>query len=187
MMTNFGLFGLFSLAVLLVLVLFRLCYKKGLVVRLFQPLLHIPLLKHRMRRIYEKNLPAMQQIDDGVAYLHSQPRAFFLSLLWEYVARVVNALEYYFSRLSLGVSLSFLDAVLVLAFSSLIGNLLFFLPMQLGAREGGLLMIVRILGLSTSGIGIFTSLYTRVRELVWICIGVSLVKVGNNKLMKEKS
>ena len=59
--------------------------------------------------------------------------------------------------------------------------------MQLGAREGGLLMIVRILGLSTSGIGIFTSLYTRVRELVWICIGVSLVKVGNNKLMKEKS
>ena len=61
-------------------------------VRLFQPLLHIPLLKHRMRRIYEKNLPAMQQIDDGVAYLHSQPRAFFLSLLWEYVARVVNAL-----------------------------------------------------------------------------------------------
>ena len=182
-----GLFGLFSLAVLLVLVLFRLCYKKGLVVRLFQPLLHIPLLKHRMRRIYEKNLPAMQQIDDGVAYLHSQQRAFFLSLLWEYVARVVNALEYYFILLSLGVSLSFLDAVLVLAFSSLIGNLLFFLPMQLGAREGGLLMIVRILGLSTSGIGIFTSLYTRVRELVWICIGVSLVKVGNNKLMKEKS
>ncbi len=182
-----GLFGLFSLAVLLVLVLFRLCYKKGLVVKLFQPLLHLPFVKHKARRIYEQNLPAMQQIDDGVAYLHSQPRAFFLSLLWEYVARVVNALEYYFILLSLGVSLTFLDAVLVLAFSSLIGNLLFFFPMQLGAREGGLLMIVRILGLSTSGIGIFTSLYTRVRELVWICIGVGLVKVGNQKLMKEKA
>ena len=84
------------------------------------------------------------------------------------------------------MSLTFLDAVLVLAFSSLIGNLLFFLPMQLGAREGGLSLIVRILGLSASGIGVFTSLYTRVRELVWIFIGVSLVKVGNKQLMKSE-
>ena len=181
-----GLFALFVLAVLLVLILLRLCYKRGLVVRLFQPLLHIPFVKHKARRIYDAHLADMQKIDDGVAYLHSQPRAFFLSLLWEYVARVVNALEYYFILLSLGVSLTFLDAVLVLAFSSLIGNLLFFLPMQLGAREGGLLLIVRILGLSASGIGVFTSLYTRVRELVWIFIGVSLVKVGNKQLMKSE-
>lgn len=181
-----GLFALFVLAVLLVLVLFRLCYKRGLVVRLFQPLLHIPFVKHKARCIYDAHLADMQKVDDGVAYLHSQPRAFFLSLLWEYVARVVNAFEYYFILLSLGVSLTFLDAVLVLAFSSLIGNLLFFLPMQLGAREGGLSLIVRILGLSASGIGVFTSLYTRVRELVWIFIGVSLVKVGNKQLMKSE-
>ena len=83
--------------------------------------------------------------------------------------------------------MSFWDAIFVLAFSSLIGNLLFFLPMQLGAREGGLLLIVKMLNLSAPGLGIFTSLYTRVRELVWIFIGVSLVKFGNKKMMKDKS
>lgn len=58
--------------------------------------------------------------------------------------------------------------------------------MQLGAREGGLSLIVKILDLSAPGLGIFTSLYTRVRELVWIFIGVGLVKIGNKKSCTTK-
>ena len=128
----------------------------------------------------------MQKVDDNIAILYSQPRAFWLSLVSEYIARVINALEYYFILQSLGVFAQFFgDAILVLAFSSLVGNILFFLPMQLGAREGGLSLIVKILGLSAPGIGIFTSLYTRIRELVWIFIGVSLVKVGNKRIMHD--
>ncbi|MBS7396304.1 MAG: UPF0104 family protein, partial [Prevotellamassilia sp.] len=92
--------------------------------------------------------------------------------------------EYYLILLSLNVSLTYVDAILVLAFSSLIGNLLFFLPMQLGAREGGLSLAVRFLGLSAPGIGVFTGIYTRIRELFWIFIGVTLVKVGNRRLMR---
>ena len=180
-----GLFGLFTLVLVVVLFVFRLCYKKGVIVRLFLPLLHLPYIKRWARKFYQTHQADMQQVDDNIAYLHSQPKAFFLSLLYEYVARVVNSLEYYFILLSLGVSLTFWDSVLVLAFSSLIGNLLFFLPMQLGAREGGLSLIVKILGLSAPGIGIFTSLYTRVRELVWIFIGVSLVKIGNKRIMRD--
>lgn len=180
-----GLFVAFILLFLVVLFVFHLCYKKGVIVRLFQPLLYVPFAKRWARKFYEKHAEDMQKVDDNIAYLHSQPKAFYQSLLFEYVARVINALEYYFILLSLGVSLTFWDAILVLAFSSLIGNLLFFLPMQLGAREGGLSLIVKILGLSAPGIGVFTSLYTRVRELVWIFIGVSLVKVGNKRIMHD--
>lgn len=180
-----GLFGIFTLVQIVVLLVFRLCYKKGVIVRLFLPLLHVPYVKRWARKFYQQHQADMQQVDDNIAYLHSQPRAFYLTLLYEYVARVVNSLEYYFILLSLGVALTFWDSVLVLAFSSLIGNLLFFLPMQLGAREGGLSLIVKILGLSAPGIGIFTSLYTRVRELVWIFIGVSLVKIGNKRIMRD--
>lgn len=83
----------------------------------------------------------MQKVDDNIAYLHSQPKAFYLSLLSEYVARVINALEYYFILLSLGVSLTFWDAILVLAFSSLIGNILFsFLCNLVLAKEAYLLL-----------------------------------------------
>ncbi len=186
-MTSFlwALFGIFTLVLIVVLFVFHLCYKLGVIVKLFMPLLHVPYAKRWARPFYAKHAESMQQVDDNIAYLHSQPRAFYLSLAYEYAARVINALEYYFILLSLGVSLTFWDAILVLAFSSLIGNLLFFLPMQLGAREGGLSLIVKILGLSAPGIGIFTSLYTRVRELVWIFIGVSLVKVGNKRIMRD--
>lgn len=179
------LFAIFCVVLVVVLFVFNSCYKKGVIVKLFQPLLYMPYVKRWTRPFYEKHAEDMQKVDDNIAYLHSQPRAFFLSLFYEYVARVINSLEYYFILLSLGVSLSFWDAVLVLAFSSLIGNILFFLPMQLGAREGGLSLIVKILDLSAPGIGIFTSLYTRVRELVWIFIGVSLVKVGNRRIMRD--
>lgn len=181
------LFMAFAAVLVIVLFVFHLCYKKGVIVKLFTPLLHIPFAKRWARGFYEKHADSMKQVDENISYLHSQPRAFYLSLICEYVARVINALEYYFILLSLGVSLSFWDAILVLAFSSLIGNLLFFLPMQLGAREGGLLLIVKMLNLSAPGLGIFTSLYTRVRELVWIFIGVGLVKFGNKKMMKDKT
>ena len=186
-MTTFlwTLFMIFTVVLVVVLFVFHLCYKKGVIVKLVTPLLHLPFAKKRPRTFYDKHADDMQKVDDNIAYLHSQPRAFYQSLLFEYVARVINALEYYFILLSLGVNLSFWDAILVLAFSSLIGNLLFFLPMQLGAREGGLSLIVKILGLTAPGIGIITSLYTRVRELVWIFIGVSLVKVGNKKIMHD--
>ena len=180
-----SLFAVFLLLFVVVIFVFHLCYKKGVIVKLFQPLLYVPFAKRWARKFYAKHAEDMQKVDDNIAYLHSQPKAFYQSLLFEYVARVINALEYYFILLSLGVSLTFWDAILVLAFSSLIGNLLFFLPMQLGAREGGLSLIVKILGLSAPGIGVFTSLYTRVRELVWIFIGVSLVKVGNKRIMHD--
>ena len=180
-----SLFTVYFVILIGVLFVFNLCYKKGVIVKLFTPLLHIPLICKPARRFYDRNIDSMRKVDENIAYLRSQPRAFWLSLLYEYVARVINAGEYYFILISLGVQLDYWDAILVLAFSSLIGNLLFFLPMQLGARETGLSLIVKILGLTAPGIGIFASLYTRIRELVWILIGVGLVKIGNKQIMKD--
>ena len=50
--------------------------------------------------------------------------------------------------------------------------------MSMGAREGGFALAVG--GLSLSGAyGVYASLLTRVRELVWIAIGLLLIKFGN--------
>ena len=163
---------------------FNAGYRNGLIVKLYSILLKIPYVRVPARKFYEKNIEAMEKVDNNIAYLHSCPKAFFTSLFYEYIARVINSLEYYFILISFGVDVTFVDAVLVLAFSSLIGNLLFFFPMQLGAREGGLALIIKILGLSAPGIGLFTSFYTRIRELFWIFIGVGLVKIGNKQIMK---
>jgi len=53
--------------------------------------------------------------------------------------------------------------------------------MQLGAREGGFILALRSMGLN-GGMGIFMSLVTRIRELVWIFIGLILMKTKSKHL-----
>lgn len=181
-----SVFSVYMVILIVALLVFRYGYRNGLIVKLYSVLLKIPFAKRPARRFYEKNLEAMEQVDRNIAYLYGQQRAFWSSLFYEYVARVINALEFFFILHAFGLPISFWDAILILAFSSLMGNLLFFLPMQLGAREGGLALIIKILGISTGGVGVFTSFYTRIRELFWVFVGVGLVKVGNKRLMKER-
>ena len=68
---------------------------------------------------------------------------------------------------------------------SLYANIFFFSPMQLGAREGGFALSASGLSIP-SAFGVYTSLITRVRELIWIVIGVMLMKVGNGTPNKDK-
>ena len=79
---------------------------------------------------------------------------------------------------------NFFDCVLIMAFTSLFGNIFFFSPMQLGAREGGFAMSVSALSIS-GAFGVYTGLITRVREVVWIVIGLALMKVGNRQKVKN--
>lgn len=178
--------AIFAAVLAFVLYFFYKGYKNGLIVKLYRILFYIPIANKYARRFYDKNMEAMAQIDRNIAYLHKQRRAFYGSLFHEYVARVVNSLEFFFILLAFGAPVTFADAVLVLAFSSFIGNVLFFFPMQMGAREGGLALIIRILGYPNgAGVGVFTGFFTRIRELVWIFIGVGLVKIGNKHLMRD--
>ena len=76
-----------------------------------------------------------------------------------------------------GMMLTFLHSVLILAFTTLFANLIGFLPMQIGVQEGGFVISIAALGLSAA-LGIFVSIICRVREIVWIIIGIMLMKTG---------
>lgn len=178
------LFSVYFAILLIALWVFNYGYKNGLIVKLYSILLKIPYVKGPAQRFYDKQHEAMEQVDRNIAYLRQEKRAFWGSLFYEYIGRVINSLEFYFILTAFGLSTNFADALIVLGFSSLVGNLLFFFPMQLGAREGGLALIVGILGISSGGVGLFASFYTRIRELFWIFVGVGLVKVGNKGIMK---
>lgn len=179
-----SLFITFFAVFAIVLYFFYYGYKNGLIVRLYSILLRIPFIKNYAQKFYDQHEEDMRKVDSNIAYLHSQPKSFYTALALEYVGRVVNAFEFFFILMAFGIPIGFGDAIIILAFSSLIGNMLFFFPMQLGAREGSLAVIVEILGFGTLSIGIFTSFYTRIRELVWIIIGVLLVKVATKRIMK---
>lgn len=117
--------GIFAAILIFVLYFFYKGYKNGLIVKLYKLLFYIPVAKKYAHKFYDKNVESMEQVDRNIAYLHAQPKAFYTSLLYEYLARVINSLEFYFILLAFGAPVTFVDAILVLAFSSLMGNILF--------------------------------------------------------------
>ena len=98
---------------------------------------------------------------------------------------MAGCLEVQFILLILTDHVSFLNCLLIQAFTSLFSNLFFFVPMSMGAREGGFALAVG--GLSMAGAyGVYTSLIVRIRELIWIAIGLLLIKIGNKSPLQAQ-
>ena len=158
---------------------FQKGYKNGLAMKALRLLAHIPGLKSRLRRFIDTREESIRKVDSQIAALHAQRKStFYLSLFIEFAVRVAGCLEIQFILLILTDHVSFWDCVLIQAFTSLFANLFFFIPMGMGAREGGFALAVG--GLSLAGAyGVYTGLIIRLRELVWTAVGLLLIKLGN--------
>lgn len=179
--------GLITVLFFVALYLFTAGYRHGLVVNIIRWIGMIPGLKRWSQRFSERHAESLQHIDEQIAALHSQDkRAFYNSLLLEYLSRIVQSLEVFFMLLLFGIDcgggvgglcLTFLHSILVVALTSFFANLIGFLPMQIGVQEGGFVLSIAALGLSAA-LGIFVSIICRVREIVWIVIGIALMKIA---------
>lgn len=159
------------------LILFFKGYKKGMVVKVFTLLRKLPYVKKWAVKFYQNNEEKLQIIDEQIAHLHgNQKRRFYSSLGLELLARVVGCLEIYFIVQAMGFDITFIDSVIVVAFSSLFANILFFSPMQLGTREGGYILALKLLALPAN-LGFSVSIITRIRELFWIALGMLIMKL----------
>lgn len=156
-------------------------YKKGITVRCMGILSHFPLIKRKAQRFFENHKEQLASIDRQIAALHNQnPRTFVSAVVLELACRVVSALEIYFILLVIMPDANYLQCILILAFTSLFANMLFFLPLQLRGREGGFLMSAKGLAMTASA-GIFVAVIVRLRELIWTAIGLLLIKFGSKQ------
>ena len=152
-------------------------YKKGIAVSCMNILSHFPLIKKKIRGFIERHDEQLKTIDRQIAALHNQNRkSFITAVMLELACRIVSALEIYFVLLVIQPEASYLQCILILAFTSLIANMLFFMPLQLGGREGGFMMSTTGLALTTNA-GILVALIVRIRELIWTAIGLLLIKL----------
>ncbi len=174
-----GFFFFLVGAVLLLLIYFFMRgYSQGMAVKTLRLLGYVPFAKKWAKRFSEEKKETLERIDSQIAELHKQRRTtFYASLGLEFLARIVGCLEIYFILNILTRDVSFPNCILIMAFTSLFANIFFFSPMQLGVREGGFAISVDRLSIP-GAYGLYTGLLTRVRELVWIVIGVALMKVG---------
>ncbi len=170
---------LITLLCLVLAILFVKGYRDGMAVAFVRLGSRIPFARKHVQCFAEKNKGRLENIDSQIGLLHRQRKSTFYSALFlEFLARVVSCLEIWLILNILTTDVSFISCVLIVAFSSFLANLLFFMPMQVGGREGGFALAVG--GLSLSGAyGVYAALITRVREMVWIVIGLALMKIGN--------
>lgn len=177
--------SLIFLLCLLAFWLFGKGYKNGIALKVLHLVGKIPGLKGWSQRFISSHEETLHNIDTQIAALHqTDRRAFYQSLLLEYFSRIIQSLETMFMLLLFGINcgggfdgylLTFLHSVLILAFTSLVANIIGFLPLQLGVQEGGYVLSIAAMSLSPA-VGIFVSIISRVREMVWILIGVLLMK-----------
>ena len=178
--------GIIVVFCLLAFYLFSKGYRNGLLKYVLSVVAKIPGLKKWTLRFWARHSEAIANIDQQIAALYGQDtRAFYRSLILEYLSRVVQSSEVMFMLLLFGVdcggglsglTLTFLHSILIVSFTTLFANLIGFLPMQLGVQEGGFVLSIAALGLSAA-LGIFVSIICRVREIIWIAIGMALMKL----------
>ena len=178
--------GIIVVFCLLAFYLFSKGYRNGLVKYVLGLVSRLPGLKRWTLRFWARHAEAIENIDKQITSLHGQDKqAFYKSLFLEFMSRVVQSSEVLFMLLLFGIdngggfdgiTITYLHSILIVAFTTLFANLIGFLPMQLGVQEGGFVLSIAALGLSAA-LGIFVSIICRVREIIWIIVGILLMRI----------
>jgi len=155
-------------------------HREGVIERAFDLAAKLPLLRIAAAKL-EPRRAGLVEIDKQLISFHrSHPLWYYGALATEYAARVFSMLEFYIIARAIGNPVTFGAAFVIGGFSSLIVNLFFFMPFNVGSKEGGLYAIFAALGLP-SRLGIAAAVISRIRELSWISIGLLLVLASRRK------
>ncbi len=153
-------------------------YKKGIIVGFFKFLCRVPLLKRfvkkKMTKEFQQTLSDTDKQFTDLFNLHR--KEFYKALFYETLSRIFSCLEILVILRAVGVGIDMIDSIIINTETSLIANIVFVFPMQVGIREGGLTFALNSIGLAAS-MGVFVGMVTRITELAWIIIGVIMIKV----------
>ncbi|HLP17561.1 MAG TPA: lysylphosphatidylglycerol synthase transmembrane domain-containing protein [Bacteroidota bacterium] len=165
----FGILGLF--------LAFAMMQKHGFLERIWMRFARFFSVGKR-RTWFEAKAMALHDIDARMKIIYSEnPKAFKKAIAVETVSRLIATFEFVFIMEGIWGHPSYRDALLLNGASSLVLNMLFFIPFELGTREGSLILTLHLIGYQAE-LGIFIGLINRARELVWILIGLALMPFG---------
>lgn len=149
-------------------------HREGLAMHALGLLRRTPLLR-RLATKLEPRAAAFHEIDEHVTAVYTgNPRRFYGALALEMLGRVLALAEYWVILYGMGLGVDPVKAFVVGSFSSLVVNVLIFLPFELGAKEGALYVMFGWIGV-TPALGLAAAALSRMRELIWIAIGWSLI------------
>jgi len=118
-------------------------------------------------------------------YRHT-PRRLTLSITFHLIAWLLGAVESYLILQFIGVPVSLLTATVIEAFGTGVRFATFLVPASLGVQEGGFVVTFVALGLSAAD-GVAFGLVRRLRELVWVAVGLALFAVSRRPIVATSS
>src|SRR5206468_6881996 len=108
------------------------------------------------------------------------PRRFFQALLLEYISRSIFMFEYVLIALGVGLNVTFAQAYVIGGLTSLVQNIIFVVPFEVGTKEGSLYLMFQLLGLDPA-LGVYTAIVSRLRDLAWIGGGLGMVWLSGRR------
>ena len=166
--------GVVGLVLLCILALIISAHRSGVLERLLNWMGRVPLLRRLAARLEPKRTMLVELDQQITEFYHRQPRRFVQAILLEYLSRCIFMVEIVLIVASLGYRLSYLSAFAIGGLEGLAGNLLFVVPFEIGAREGAYFALFSLFGMDPQ-LGLYTSLVSRIRDFVWIGLGLLLM------------
>ena len=177
---------LLALAGILLCAMFFKSGKNGLAIPALTLLARIPLLGKPFARLIENKQETLLNIDREMSAFRVRKVDFTVTTAIEYLTRMLEPVECYIIFRLIGVDISYFACVIALACASLLGNLMFFVPMQVGSREAGLALALSWSGVA-SPFGVTASLLARLREIFYIAAGVIAMLIKGSSGHDEKT
>ena len=120
----------------------------------------------------EKQRTVLQELDREMTAIHRGGTAPFLwALATELAGHALSTLEYAFIFYAFGFGFDVIRGFVVVSLASILSNVFFFIPFELGAKEASAFIAFQWLGLNPV-LGASAALLSRVRELAWLAIGL---------------
>lgn len=165
-----------GIVILGLIVLLVRVHRNGGLERWFDRLVTWPLIGRMLRRVGHIR-PSLAGIDRQVTeFARVRPASLALAAGCELLGRAVFVLEFCLIGQAIGVALSYPAAFAIGGLETLIGNLLFFVPYEIGTRETSTVMLFSQLGYPAET-GLFAALVSRLRDLAWITAGVMVAGI----------
>ena len=124
---------------------------------------------------FQKWLSSKQQViaaaEDSLLGFHSKaPRAFWASIMLNFLCHALAALEVYIVLRFMGVRVAVFGALILEGLTKLINVIGALNPGNVGTYEAGNMLITRVLGITTAS-GLTLALCRRARSIFWAAIG----------------
>lgn len=172
--TTAVLLAVAATVLLSLLALLVLAHRHGLLGRVLDLMPRIPLLD-RLARVIEPRRAVIAALDQQITdFYHRERRRFLAAIGCEYLARAIYMVELVLIAASIGVRLGYPLAFAIGGLELLLGNVLFFIPFELGAREGAFYLLFDRFGFDPQ-LGVYVAIVSRVRDLTWIAGGLFLM------------